>query len=59
MYKKITWTEPNRPPIPSDWYVIIDGNLGTAYEDLSEYLQVMQDILDEQARHPNPLPPEE
>ena len=47
MGKKITWIEPNRPDIPSEWPIIINGDAGTAYEDMGEYTAELQRIRDE------------
>ena len=38
MPDKMIWVEPDRPPLPNGWPIIIDGEIGTAYEDATEYL---------------------
>jgi|LakMenEpi03Aug12_release.lakeMendotaPanAssembly.Ray.scaffolds.fasta_scaffold21826_4 hypothetical protein len=56
MPKQITWAEPNRPEIPNGWPIIIDGQNGTAYEDVSEYVQAVATL--EASQTPN-TPPNE
>jgi hypothetical protein len=56
MPQQITWDEPNRPQIPEDYAVLIDGQSGTAYESVSEYLQAVATL--EASQTPN-TPPNE
>jgi hypothetical protein len=58
MAEKLTWSEPNRPEIPSGWPVLIQGVQGTAYEDTQEFWAAVQIIIAEQAAHPNEPPVE-
>jgi hypothetical protein len=46
--RKITWIEPDRPEIPSQWCIIINGQNGTAYEDINEYINDLNILLEEQ-----------
>lgn len=59
MSSKITWEQPNRPEIPSGWFIIINGNIGTAYQNAEDYISDLNIILEEQASNVNEPPIEE
>jgi hypothetical protein len=54
MSRKITWIEPDIPPIPNGWPIIINGVNGTAYESVNEYLSDLKAIEDAQPINPPP-----
>lgn len=54
MSNQITWVEPNTPPIPDGWFVLINDVNGTAYEEYSDYLAAYNALLDTGIVNPNP-----
>lgn len=54
MPDKITWVEPNTPPIPLGWYVIINDINGTAYESYVDYLEDYNNLIDSDVINENP-----
>jgi hypothetical protein len=56
MSNQINWIEPERPEIPSTWFIIINGVNGKAYENYEEYLNEYNSIYYQQQNEPNPFP---